>query len=228
MDPGTFTGLSKLDHPDILRRLFHPRAERGVYSPDKSSIDVQIPVDETVSIGARFHLISKDAPNILFFHGNGEIVADYDELAPFYNRGGLNFLPVEYRGYGLSGGSPTVTAMMHDAHRIYRYVESWLENEQYTGRLVVMGRSLGSASAIELASRYSERIDGLIVESGFAHTAPLLRLLGIDIERFGIDESDDIGNLERWGTTAIRCWSFTRCRTISSRYRTVRRYMMPA
>ena len=47
------------------------------------------------------------APSILFFHGNGEIVADYDDLGPLYNRMGINFLAADYRGYGRSTGRPT-------------------------------------------------------------------------------------------------------------------------
>ena len=191
---------SKLDDPDILNLLFHPRVERGVYASGKRSLDVQIPVEESVSVGARFHLFSTDAPSILFFHGNGEIVADYDELASFYHQREINFLPVDYRGYGLSGGNPTVTSMMRDSHLIYKFVTDWLKTENYTGALIIMGRSLGSASALELAGRYGDQIDGIIIESGFAYTVPLLRLLGIDVERLGIAESDGFGNLDKLTT----------------------------
>lgn len=59
-------------------------------------------------------LQKKNAPTLLFFHGNGEIVEDYDDIAQIYLKLGINFLPVDYRGYGRSTGSPTVTAMMRD------------------------------------------------------------------------------------------------------------------
>ena len=42
-----------------------------------------------------------------------------------------------------------------------------------------MGRSLGSAPALEIAFHNAQRIAGLIIESGFARTLPLLNLLGI-------------------------------------------------
>jgi len=60
-----------------------------------------------------------------------------------------------------------------------------------------MGRSLGSASAIELALHYRDRVDGLIVESGFAYSGPLLRLLGIDLGAFGFAEAAGLGNVEK-------------------------------
>ena len=123
---------------------------------------------------------AKDDPTILFFHGNGEIVADYDEMGPIYNRLGINFLPVDYRGYGRSGGQPSITAMMQDCHKILRYVASWLPENGLHRTAALMGRSLGSASVLELAATYREKVAGLIIESGFAQAGPLLRLLGIN------------------------------------------------
>ncbi len=136
-------------------------------------------------VGARFHGAGQHDPVLLFFHGNGEIVADYDEMAPVYTRMGINFLPVDYRGYGRSTGSPTITAMMADSHRILGFTEEFLHERGYRGPVIVMGRSLGSASALELASRYEDRIAGLIIESGFARTGPLLQLLGVNLKAIG-------------------------------------------
>ena len=65
------------------------------------------------------------------------------------------------------------------------------------GPLVLMGRSLGSASALELASRHKDRMDGLIVESGFAHTEPLLALLGVNPRAMGFREEKGFRNLEK-------------------------------
>jgi len=186
-----------LDRPEILRHLFHPRAEGGMFAPPPDARDILIPVEDTVVVGARFHLSDKAAPNILFFHGNGEIVSDYDELGPLYGQLGINFLAVDYRGYGRSTGTPTVTAMMRDCHTIFEFTHAWLKENGYTGRFLPMGRSLGSASVLELASNYPGRIDGLIVESGFAFAGPLLALLGIDPEMIRFKEESGFQNLEK-------------------------------
>jgi len=159
-----------------------------------------IPVTTHVSIGARFHLNRPSSPNILFFHGNGEIVADYDDIAPLFNTIGLNFLAVDYRGYGRSTGEPTVTAMLHDAHIIFRFTRAWLMDNGYTGPLLVMGRSLGSASAIELAAHHEDKIEGLVIESGFARVGPLLRLFGIEPERIGFSEETGLRHTEKIAT----------------------------
>ena len=60
-----------------------------------------------------------------------------------------------------------------------------------------MGRSLGSASVLELAAAHSNLIHGLIIESGFAYAAPLLKLLGIDIEALGFKEAHGFGNIDK-------------------------------
>jgi len=73
---------SAFDRPEILMFLFHPRPEWGPPRSPSSSEDMLIPVEKDVVVGARFYLAGKDAPTILFFHGNGEIVGDYDDIGP--------------------------------------------------------------------------------------------------------------------------------------------------
>lgn len=188
---------SALDRPEILMILFHPRPEWETSGIERPGQEVLIPVEKDIVVGGRFHIAGKSAHNILFFHGNGEIVADYDEMGPVYNRMGINFLPVDYRGYGRSTGDPSVTALMQDCHVIFAFVRKWLEKNGCTGRLIVMGRSLGSASVLELAVNYRDRIDGLIVESGFAHVGPLLKLLGINTEALGFKEQVGFRNVDK-------------------------------
>lgn len=188
---------SILDRPEVLKLLFYPRREERNGSPPASSIDVLIPVEEGVELGARFHSADKAAPNILFFHGNGEIVADYDELGALYNRMAINFFPVDYRGYGRSTGEPTVTAMIRDCHVVFEFFTRWLNEKSYSGPMIVMGRSLGSASALELANCYKDRVAGLIIESGFAYAAPLLRLLGVDVSKLGFTEEMGFRNVDK-------------------------------
>lgn len=186
----------KLDQPEILTVLFHPRKESPSPAPD-NAVDYEITVDDGVALGARFHMSTKDAPNILFFHGNGETVGDYDSIGPLYNEQELNLLTVDYRGYGRSGGIPTATSMMQDCHVVFKEVKSWLAEQHYSGPLIVMGRSLGCASAIELAASYQDEIAGLIIESGFAQTLPLLLTLGVDIHTLGITEMNGFQNVQK-------------------------------
>jgi alpha-beta hydrolase superfamily lysophospholipase len=196
---------SHLDRPEVLMYLFHPRPEQHGLGPQTADTtdqlskasDVMIPVADEVVIGARFHMADKSEGNILFFHGNGEIVADYDDLGDLYNKMGINFLPVDYRGYGRSSGKPTISAMMRDCHVIFDFVRNWLQQHHFAGPLILMGRSLGSASVLELAASYKNEVDGLIVESGFALAGPLLELLGINLKALGYQEEKGFGNINK-------------------------------
>jgi len=196
MDDALRQQYAVLDVPEVLSRIFHPRPEFLTGAPPGVQ-DFSIPVADQVVVAARLHAAGKAGPVILFFHGNGEIVADYDELGPFYTRQGINFLPVDYRGYGRSTGQPTVSAMMQDCHAVFRFAVDGLSDLGYTGPLAVMGRSLGSAPALELAACYADRIDGLIVESGFAYAGPLLRVLGLDPGAIGFQEDQGFGNIDK-------------------------------
>jgi len=186
--------LHNLDRPEISQRLFHPRAEHGPCPA--GALDLRVPVGGGVRLGARLHPGGKDAPTLLFFHGNGEIVADYDDLGPLFARRGVNFLAVDYRGYGRSEGTPSAATLLEDAHASWRAVREWLAGEAYGGPLLVGGRSLGSAPALELAAALGiDEVAGLLLESGFARTMPLLRVLGLDPSALGLREDDGFGNL---------------------------------
>lgn len=192
---------SVLDLPEVSASIFHPRPELGSGPGDDAYSDHLISVDTDIRIGARFHCVSPTGANLLFFHGNGEIVADYDELGPVYGRSGINFLAADYRGYGRSNGDPSVSTMLSDCHRVFEYVQTWLRHKNHSGPIIVMGRSLGSASALELAAEHKTAIHGLIIESGFAFAAPLLRLLGVDPDALGFKEDEGFVNIEK-----IRCY----------------------
>ena len=187
------TDYSPFDRPEILLYLFHPRPETG-YGGGSGYEELSIPVAGGEKIGGRLYTAGPMSPTLLFFHGNGEIVEDYHDLGTLYARMGCNFMPVDYRGYGRSSGTPSVTAMMGDCHDILTYAAGHLSERGHGGPIVAMGRSLGSASAIELAYHYPDRVRGLVVESGFARIVPLLRLLGVDAKRYGITEESSFDN----------------------------------
>ncbi len=171
---------SILDDPRLLQFIFFPRADWTTL-PDGAS-DHYIPVEYDVSIFCRFYPVSRNARNVIFFHGNGEVACDYDWIAPVYNDIGVNLFVADYRGYGTSGGRPTFANTASDAHIIFRHFDQMLQRGEYTGPVYVMGRSLGSQSAMELAANHNTRIKGLILESGFLQNNRLLQSLGLSME----------------------------------------------
>ncbi len=194
-----------LDQPQVLSCLFHPRNEEGFRQTENSRDDILIRVDDDVNVAASFHFVKDNAPVILFFHGNGEIVSDYDDLGRLYNKIGINFFIVDYRGYGRSSGIPRVSSMMKDCHTIFDYILEYISNKGLTGPLCVMGRSLGSASAIELCATRENDFECLIIESGFALAAPLLAKLGINPENIGFKEQQGFENIDKIMTFSKPC-----------------------
>ncbi len=178
--------LAALDKAEILQFVFYPRRDFLEKAAVDNVISGLISVDEAVSISYGFYFQDKKHPNILFFHGNGEIASDYETIGPIYNQIGLNLFVADYRGYGRSGGRPTLSNMIRDAHPIFEGFKKVLKDGGFSGNLFIMGRSLGSASAIELASHYQGQLKGLVIESGFANVFNLLKYLGFPLKSLGV------------------------------------------
>jgi fermentation-respiration switch protein FrsA (DUF1100 family) len=194
-DPGMTDfdrGLELYDRPEILYRLFFPRRE--VAADTDKARNHYVDAAPGVAICCRFFTVHSGAPNIIYFHGNGEIAADYDYVAPVYAQHGLNLFVADYRGYGGSGGAPTCSAMIKDAHPVFHYFLGYLKEAGYTGDLFAMGRSLGSAPAIELAFHYHDLLKGLIIESGFATARNQIGRLGVEYLFDDAEEPVGFGN----------------------------------
>ncbi len=174
---------SQIDRSPLLGYLFYPRRD---FTPcPQGSFDGFIPVEPGVSISTRFYGKDKGWPWILYFHGNGEVVSDYNEIAPFYQRKGINLVVADYRGYGASDGFPTFTHLIQDGRKIFQGVEQSLAKRGFTQDLWVMGRSMGSMAALDLAFHCADKIKGMIIESGFASVTRLITHLGLPSQ--GID-----------------------------------------
>jgi pimeloyl-ACP methyl ester carboxylesterase len=118
------------------------------------------------------------------------VVSDYDEISPSYHQKRLNLVVADYRGYGASTGVPTLTGLVQDSPIILKEVRSELSRRNLRSDLWVMGRSLGSISALELASRYQEVMKGLIIESGFPSIARIMIHLGVPASGMDLEKID--------------------------------------
>jgi pimeloyl-ACP methyl ester carboxylesterase len=166
---------SILDHDLVTGRYFFPRR-------DAPARTVEVAVDGAV-LACAAHAPHEGAPWIVHFHGNGEVVADYElDIAPKLTAAGLNVFFAEYRGYGGSTGAPALVGMLDDVPVILSKVGVPLD------RIVVYGRSVGSIYAIEAAHRASS-LRGLVIESGIAN--PLERvLLRVSPKELGVGEAE--------------------------------------
>jgi len=179
---------SPLDLPSVLKFVFYPRKD---FTPcPGNAFDIFVPVGNQASISCRFYLGHRDWPWVLFFHGNGEVGSDYDEISPLYHQKKLNLVVADYRGYGASTGIPTLTDLVKDSHVILGEVIAEISRRGVCNDLFVMGRSLGSISALELAYKHPDLIKGLIVESGFPSVVRIIIHLGIPAPGVDFDKID--------------------------------------
>ncbi|HVN25605.1 MAG TPA: alpha/beta hydrolase [Syntrophorhabdales bacterium] len=169
-----------VDVSHLLSYIFYPRQD--FTSPPANAFDLLVPVEPGVNVSCRFYIGEEHWPLILYFHGNGEVVSDYDHIAPLYNRKALNLVVSDYRGYGASGGSPTLGAISRDCHVIFKAVKEEISQRRLRGGLWVMGRSLGSISATELACRWKNKFRALIIESGFVSILPVMKHIGLSLQ----------------------------------------------
>lgn len=83
--------------------------------------------------------------------------------------GSWGWLMVNYRGFGLSGGSPSERSVLSDARRIYDWAAARPDVDRAS--IVVLGRSLGSYVASAVAA--SRKVRGAILATPFDSAAAL-------------------------------------------------------
>jgi pimeloyl-ACP methyl ester carboxylesterase len=167
-----------LDRRGLAWGLFYPR--RDTSRPPQGAVDHRVDVAHGVQVGCRFYASDPSRPTLLFFHGNGEIASDYDVIAPAYHEIGANLFVADYRGYGASDGEPSFASLIQDAHPVLERFHALLDEEGFSSRRFVMGRSLGGLPAAELAASAHERLAGLIIESSAPGLARIRQRAGID------------------------------------------------
>jgi alpha-beta hydrolase superfamily lysophospholipase len=143
--------IKLLDHPLINQRYFFPQ-----YAPLPGSYSVHT---GECTLSCWRSAPPSDRPVLVHFHGNGELVHHWMDLAGWIQTRGFDVFLAEYRGYGASGGKPRLAAMLDDVGSIVEAVGVPPE------RILSFGRSVGSLYAIELVHRYPSTM-GLVIESG--------------------------------------------------------------
>jgi fermentation-respiration switch protein FrsA (DUF1100 family) len=150
--------------------IYFPGPERTLTAPPSSlGLPVQrveIPTEDAVQLVA--WIIPAEPRSsfwLLICHGNAGNLSEFDR--PVHYAGlrqlGLNLLAFDYRGYGESKGVPSETGLYRDASAAYRYLTN--RRGVTPEHIIIFGHSLGSAVAVDLASRVPAA--GLIVEGAF-------------------------------------------------------------
>jgi pimeloyl-ACP methyl ester carboxylesterase len=144
------------------RLIFHPqpatdagRAQTASVFPGVAGVFIE------ARDGTRLHAWHlKGSPLVLYFGGNAEDVSSMLGRAA-RDAPGTGWLLVDYRGYGSSAGTPSEQALSADAIEWFDHARRRLEAKS----IVVIGRSLGSGVAVQLAA--ARAVDGVVLVTPF-------------------------------------------------------------
>lgn len=110
-------------------------------------------------------------PTVLFFYGNGDCIKTSMEQFSDFRRLGANVLIPEYVGYPMSKGRASESGVYATADAAYDCVLARTDIDPK--QIVVVGRSLGSGAAVDLASR--KPVAGLATFSAFTSMDEMAR-----------------------------------------------------
>ena len=168
----TYLSTDFLDTPEISSLLFHPR--RCDAANKLAPMSISVP-------GAELGGLWFDNPSsddvVLFFHGNGEVAADWASMASDYAVAfDASLWFIDYRGYGKIPGKPSYGNMLADAEAAFSALSNQeTERGRPFRRRYVFGRSIGSAPAIHMAWRFPDHVAALVIDSGFTRVTELVR-----------------------------------------------------
>ncbi len=134
------------------RSVLYPAPAPRPIEPDGAGRVVTFETSEGRTGWALHHEAAPGAPTLVFFHGNGDQVAHLTALGRAFERRGLGFHAIEYPGYGPAADQPV------SERAIYATAEAGLVHLRdalgvAAERTVLMGQSLGTGVAAEMATR---------------------------------------------------------------------------
>ncbi len=145
------------------RRLIFPAPSQYPQAPPPGFQLVHTQTDDGLRLSAFYRAAQPDQRTILFFHGNGDNLLGAIQATRGLAANGNGLLLVEYRGYGGNLGSPGEAGLYRDGDAAMR----WLAAEGVAARdVVVVGNSIGSGPATEMALRYD--VAALVLVSGLS------------------------------------------------------------
>lgn len=163
----------------MLRRFeasatFHPEraAIGGLWRVPAGAEEVRFKTADGVRLyGWLFHSTNRPAAaSVIYFHGNGGNLSYCDWVGTELAARGLDVLIFDYRGYGRSEGEPVGERELYaDADAAYDFMTK--ERGVAPRSVVLYGQSLGTAAAIDLASR--RECGALVAESGLSSAADM-------------------------------------------------------
>lgn len=150
------------------RALLYPAPERTRADPAAAGFPEAQEVILDTKDGEKvivWHVPPKEGkPVVLFFHGNGEVLAWRVPRFRAITADGTGLVTLSFRGYGGSTGQPTEEGLLNDGVAAYAFAAAHYPPE----RIVPWGYSLGTGVAVAIAA--SRPVGKLILEAPYTST----------------------------------------------------------
>ena len=110
--------------------------------------------------------IGKPKATVVFFQGNGGNYTHYQSVTKPLVENGYQVFMVSFRGYGESSGKPTHLNIASDSEKIFEYLSKIADVNDT--KIIVYGTSIGCQIATNFTKKFQSKIQGLVLDSGFA------------------------------------------------------------
>jgi fermentation-respiration switch protein FrsA (DUF1100 family) len=137
--------------------------------------DVYFDTEDGERLHGWFFPSKKDAPVILFCHGNAGNISHRLDNIKLLTEQNMQVFIFDYRGYGKSSGKPSETGLYKDGLAAYDFLVN--QRNVSPERLILFGRSLGAAISIEIALK--RNVAAIILESAFTSSRGMARTLSL-------------------------------------------------
>jgi len=152
----------------LQRALLFPIPQSARTSPAEAGFGEAEEIVADTADGERiivWHVPPKgDRPVVLFFHGNGDILAWRVPRFRALVADGTGLVAVAFRGYAGSSGTPTEEALLQDGAAAYDFAVA----RYPAARIVPWGYSLGSGVAVAVA--VTRPVGAIVLEAPYTST----------------------------------------------------------
>lgn len=128
-----------------------------------------IEADDGITLAGKYYHVKDSSPLIIFFHGyRGNALRDGNGILLYANKEGYNFLLVDQRGHGKSGGKAITFGIRerHDCMDWIRYANRRFGNQT---QIVLAGISMGASTVLMTADMgLPANVKGIMADCPFS------------------------------------------------------------
>ena len=160
----------------VERMFFYP--DSATYSrPEQFGLrheEVTFTLDDQVRLHG-WWLPARGSANatVLHLHGNAANISNHLPLVAWLPEAGFNVLLFDYRGFGASEGKPTLNGLVDDGLAALSYLRA--RSDVDANKIVLLGQSIGGATALRLLARDAQGVRLAIIDSAFARYRGIAR-----------------------------------------------------